>query len=617
MILQLRLRNWRAYESLDLELGPGTTFIVAANGTGKTSLILAAAWGIFGDAAGVDGAQEIRGEADSASVEVVIRLPAAGSATIRRTVNRKGKSQLEAVIGERTTTDQAELRTLIAQELGGDMRTVSRLTFLAHGGALETSVGEFRLREHLAEVFGVTPLLEAAVAADRLVTEAMSAARKIKVGQKTDRAEQDSLLAALGWVEEGLAAANATRREALAELEASDVLRQEAQAWEAHHLAVAGQREALNELAGRAAALLLHDAPPGGVPAGAQERPLAGPPGEARGGVPAGTLTTDLEAAEREVLKNLSAAERELAGTQARMRLLEEAAKALKDATGACPTCLRPLSAHDCKAALQAHAGQLDDLEVLVKTAGSREHDARLHLESVRTLLTEVRSLALPAPPAGPQVAAEAVPAVLERCRQALSSVQEIDRTVAELSAGKRLSVAKIAQIEQEEQQTTEIAALIRQEGISRAAADAFRTTADAISRERIEPLVAEVGRRWKTVFGADGLRLSPLGEITRQVGSRVLPFNSLSGGEKVWALLLTRLLITGASTRAPFVWLDEPLEHLDPRLRRVVAGTLARASNSGGLRQVVVTTYESELARQLMEDVPSASLIYVRGAGS
>jgi hypothetical protein len=30
----------------------------------------------------------------------------------------------------------------------------------------------------------------------------------------------------------------------------------------------------------------------------------------------------------------------------------------------------------------------------------------------------------------------------------------------------------------------------------------------------------------------------------------------------------------------------------------------------------VVVTTYESELARQLMEDVPSASLIYVRGAG-
>ncbi|MGH2756638.1 MAG: AAA family ATPase, partial [Actinomycetota bacterium] len=108
------------------------------------------------------------------------------------------------------------------------------------------------------------------------------------------------------------------------------------------------------------------------------------------------------------------------------------------------------------------------------------------------------------------------------------------------------------------------------------------------------------------------GLNLSPEGHITRQVGSRTLEFGSLSGGEKVWALLLTRLLIAAASTQAPFIWLDEPLEHLDPRLRKVVAGTLAKASAGAGLRQVIVTTYENELARQLMEDVPSASLIYV-----
>ena len=57
---------------------------------------------------------------------------------------------------------------------------------------------------------------------------------------------------------------------------------------------------------------------------------------------------------------------------------------------------------------------------------------------------------------------------------------------------------------------------------------------------------------------------------------------------------------------------MNEPLEHLDPRLRKVVAGTLAKASAGAGLRQVIVTTYEAELARQLMEDVPSASLIYV-----
>ncbi len=64
MIRRLQLRNWRAYENLDLELGPGATFVVASNGIGKTSLVMAAAWGIFGDVAGVRGADEIRGEAD-------------------------------------------------------------------------------------------------------------------------------------------------------------------------------------------------------------------------------------------------------------------------------------------------------------------------------------------------------------------------------------------------------------------------------------------------------------------------------------------------------------------------------------------------------------------------
>ena len=35
-----------------------------------------------------------------------------------------------------------------------------------------------------------------------------------------------------------------------------------------------------------------------------------------------------------------------------------------------------------------------------------------------------------------------------------------------------------------------------------------------------------------------------------------------------------------------PFIWLDEPLEHLDPKLRKVVAGTLAKASSGAGPTQ-------------------------------
>jgi len=57
-------------------------------------------------------------------------------------------------------------------------------------------------------------------------------------------------------------------------------------------------------------------------------------------------------------------------------------------------------------------------------------------------------------------------------------------------------------------------------------------------------------------------------------------------------------------TTKIDFVWFDEPLEHLDPNVRRHVANLLSRATGSRDrtLHQVVVTTYEEELARKLKE---------------
>lgn len=590
MILNLRLRNWRAYEDLDLELGPGTTFIVASNGVGKTSLILAAAWGVFGEASGVNAAEEVRGDAGSAGVEVVLRLPRSGNLTIGRTVNRKGRTTLQARLGDREITDQAELRSLITDELGGDLQVLARLTFLAHGGALESAQGEFQLREHLASVFGVTPLLEAAAAADRVGAEAAGAARKLKAGQKTDRAEAGKLAAAVTWVEEQLAATTQSRLEALEELNVADELRRRAEDWQRHRTALAEREAGLRELAGQVGDLV--------------------PPG-----TPSGDLPEALAAAESSLQDQLAAALAEQAAAAAQLNLIREAQDRLKGADAVCPTCLRPLSEHESDTALAQHSTRLSELAARSESASAQAAGIRLRLEEAKEAVARVRALPAPPAPPGETMTEDRVASAVAGYEQARSRVAELDQLMAELAAGKRISQARIDELAEAERQNAQILGLLRQEAVARAAGDTFRTTADAITTEQIEPLVGEVGRRWKQIFGAEGLRLSPQGEVTRQLGTRVLPFRSLSGGEKVWALLLTRLLVTGASTNAPFVWLDEPLEHLDPRLRRVVAGTLARASTTGGLRQVVVTTYESELARQLMEDVPSASLIYVRSS--
>jgi DNA repair exonuclease SbcCD ATPase subunit len=79
-----------------------------------------------------------------------------------------------------------------------------------------------------------------------------------------------------------------------------------------------------------------------------------------------------------------------------------------------------------------------------------------------------------------------------------------------------------------------------------------------------------------------------------------------------VVALLATRLLVLSASTRASFLWLDEPLEHLDPKNRRLTASLMAAAGKQ--VRQVLVTTYEEGLARRLAT-ATDAQLRYVRAA--
>ena len=64
----------------------------------------------------------------------------------------------------------------------------------------------------------------------------------------------------------------------------------------------------------------------------------------------------------------------------------------------------------------------------------------------------------------------------------------------------------------------------------------------------------------------------------------------------------LTTLLVT---TKVPFCWIDEPLEHLDQRSRHLVGSMLAHLSTTAGLEQVFVTTYEEALARRLAELQP------------
>ena len=586
MIRRLQLRNWRAYENLDLELGPGATFVVAANGIGKTSLIMGAGWGLFGEASRVNAVEQIRGESDEATVGVDLRLPSGADIAITRSITPKGRVTLEAKLDDRTISSQDELDALLKDEFGADSRVLAQLTLMIHGGALETSQGEFDLQEHLAGVFGVTPLFDAARRAKETADRATSALRKLKTTQRSDRREREDVVAELQSVIDQLTATNEARDAGVTAMNDAEEMVRIAEEWSRFRASVAERLERLDSIAERASSLLA--------------RPVT-----------ADSLIDILTETQRDLEGSVSAAEGEAASARGKSELIKAALSDLQGAGAVCPTCLRPLSEHEAGRAEGAHTRDLQELDAVIAGAEERATVKRSALEEVRSLQGEISALPMPLEPAGeaPEPDLDTASAELERRRD---EVQALNKRLAVLATTGESLQSALTDLDEDEAQARELEILYREEGISLAAHEAFESTGNAITKKYIEPLAAEVEIRWKRIFGVGGLNLSPEGHITRQVGTRTLEFGSMSGGEKVWALLLTRLLIAGASTEAPYVWLDEPLEHLDPRLRKVVAGTLAKASSGAGLRQVVVTTFESGLARQLMEDVPSASLIYV-----
>ena len=585
MIQRLRLQNWRAYDSLDVELGPGATFIVASNGIGKTSLIMAAAWGVFGDIAGVKGSDEIRGDAESATVTVDLRLPTSGDLVITRSVDQKGRSELEAAIGDRTITSQDELEDLLAKEFGADARVLTQLTFMIHGG-LHVSQGEFELRDHLAGLFGVRPLFEAAARADELAAETASTLRKTKLVERKDQRERDELVADLEGAERDLETAQSAREAVVATLnEPAEHLRIAVE-WDNYRTALNERSTKLSAYADVAGSLLERTVDPENVL----------------------DALTQVEADEE---RALSEAETRAATARGRAEFIRESIAHLETSEATCPTCLRPFAEHEAEEAAEEHARSLSALEQTIAEADEQATQHRSVLTSLRSVLADIRSVPVPVEPSSPEPDDD-VEAIRRAHDAARDDLQQHDQNVAVHATAVDVTKEALDALEQDREVTKELEDLFRLEGISRAAAQALSETADRIMEQQVEPLVAEVARRWKQTFGRGGLQLSADGRITRRVGSRTLSFGALSGGERVWALLVASLLVAGASTTAPFIWLDEPLEHLDPRLRRIVAATLALASSRGGIRQVIVTTYEAPIAQQLMDDVPSASLVYV-----
>lgn len=573
MIRRVRLENWRAYRHLDLSVEPGVTFLVAPNGVGKSSLLEAVRWTL---AAGevADNPTVVRHGHTEASATVTV-TSGQGELEVRRVLNLRGArslSSFEATLDGRTL-QEAEFRRLLADDWSADLRFVSRTAFLTED--LRVDRDEPDLKSHLCRVYSL-----------------------------------DDLQRALEEIGPALGQANRGVRAARAELTATEVQLNDAKEerarlegrLEAARLAMTAARDrhaATRQAAERAsgAARLQADAAAWDDRNAALHREIA----EALGSLAEdSSLEEMLGQAEQLVRNDIESARAEQARLSARLESVEEALASLHQAGAHCPVCLRELDGPSRERAEHLHSQGLVEVREQLQAIDPNPLIDRLN----QIVTLERRAMAIGERP-NPGEAGD-LDVLTAETASALSELEHAAAELRELEMATRAADEKIERISGDLAEAELLKRRYREVALLEAAEHALNSTISSVLGEQLAPLTAAVNRRWQSVFpDRPNLNMQPDGSMSRDAAGAALAFAAFSAGEKMVAKLMMRLTTLLVTTKVPFCWVDEPLEHLDPRSRHLVASMLAHLSTAAGLGQIFVTTYEEPLARRLAEFQP------------
>jgi DNA repair exonuclease SbcCD ATPase subunit len=598
MIRRLHVEGWRAFEHLTLELDEGVTFVVAENGIGKTSLIEAASWGLYGDLSGVDPGAALRFGEGRVLIEVDLELPEGRILTIERSLTGRVHTMRARLDGD--LVEQAEFAGIVADAFGASQDFLSRTTLLASAAVVDDSAGVFQLHKHLCHVFGVDALQRAAAQLRRAHATAEKEATKQR--QLTRRAAVDlgQLRDQLAGIEQKVVVTEQARTDSRDAVDAAQHHLAQTRATHAAHLHAEANRSQFEELQAAAQTLL---SPP----------TLTTPVCLADAGMSVAELRRRLDDAEANAVRVVDEFRAELAVVGAQLSVAQAGIAELHDAGAECPVCRRELPPRDRAAAEHRHRRDIAELTDRQASLQGRLDAATRRLHDVRTLTSRAARLQVPAPQAETKAESD-----IDEAMQNLEHVRVIHEErlneAAEIRAERTNLRRRINEEEAAATQEKQAYLAHRREATANIAAQVMAATADTILTERIDPLVTEITHRWKRVFVNRGeLRLRHDGRLVLLRGTHEIGFDQLSSGEKVIALLATRLLVLSSSTRASFLWLDEPLEHLDPSNRRLAASLMATAGDQ--TRQLLVTTYEERLARQL-ESTGAIAVRYIKASG-
>jgi DNA repair exonuclease SbcCD ATPase subunit len=608
MIKDVEITNWRAYEHRKVEFGPGITFLMGPNGTGKTSILEAVCYALTGEASTVkQRGKLLRDPEQLATVRLTFAVDSQTYLVERsQSHSRADKATLIRLEDQRRlATFHGKVTNQIEQLMGVSANFLQRIVYMAEGDVfrfLRQPPGK-ALDLQIRRVLGLTQLDEfmgAVDAANKEVRGRMSTVRDllgrleglgISEGADLERrvreidTRRDQLLTELRSVQEEIAA---HRRE----------------------------NENLLRLIP-----LLDQALPALRKYSDVERPVQE------------TSVLELFARlEQQVAETEDAIEQEktklahIEGEQTAYQQILEVLLPYADRveTLPCPVCSKPMTRSEREQVIQDVQGSMRRITQEAQAhrasleSDSRRHDElRNRMESLRELRNALVHVSFQSvsPQATMTDLQESIRFQRGRFQDHLDVLQQkaktLEQEIAHLEGEKAeyLTIQRGMQSLGYDSPEDARQALIDLETrylSLRAASHAAQETLTTQRNTNIEAIYDQVARLWGAFVGRGDWRIQLDSEgmpVVESRQGRTFDLSQFSGGEKTALLVMLHTIIAHHFAKSDFLLIDEPLEHLDPINRRSLIRFLVGAYRRNSFRQAIIATFEESLIRKYMSE--------------
>lgn len=570
MIGDVRVANWKRHRQFEHSFVPGINFILGANGKGKTSLLQALQFGLFGGDDTKEVREAVRFDATSASVQVELRGDE--SVVVGRNVDTRGRMTETLSVADPTTAHD-----LLRARFGADPAFLRSLVFLSEGDIYAPGAGNFGLEQQLESILPMRGLTQLAGEIRRARGPLSKEQRSQRATLQISRDEMAHLTQDEVRLRTELEQLRTAEAEVHQQYLAAAERARDRERWSRLQADIAAWQHRMGDVARAAGLSLVDDDLDGSL-------------------VELDRRRESLE----EALRTLTQERGELAGQIAAVRSFLEQLD--QDGMQVCPLCRQSVDEGHRENAMAEHSRVLEALATQEEAIEARLVQAQAALARSREASESARRLwaSRPAgPPPGPPPPEDAA-VQLEHSQEAVEEVRTRRALVEQQLLEVRENLATAEASRRLEEQVTNA---FREDALLEAASSGIQEFLADVRKSVMAPLADQLAQQWKA-YRPDAewsLALDETGAICLARDGLTRPYSALSGGEKTVAIVLLRVAMLAALTTSDVIVLDEPLEHLDPRARRLLVSSLHHAVRKGILKQILISTYEEALVRRLL----------------